>query len=731
MLRYLAFPEEQKEQNNGGLKDYNLVDSKLLPNNFGNIAAVNIFLGENNSGKSRFMREIMRNSQTFTISIWDDIYFIKSKISNCTNAYNLAKKSVDFEADIKVTGTSINVSNPAIKEILDLLWRKTNFNYSVEDTRFSPREIIDNLRVTLTSLFKEVTDLGAVAKLFSFERANQYIEEIKKHKKELLYVRRFLKAMYRNEILGRHYHADYHDAGFRFSFAKMKLDIFPWDKTQNLNINNVLDEYVEGAITTVDKVVDSLTDLCEILKERLDSKISVGHRTYIPTLRTARTLITQEGGRLESTNDIFLHTTIHDYGLKETGVVVDTGFGLYDAIDTTRNARHEGRTSFKDFERFLSATFFNGKDVEVVAERVRDQRGGNIIVAVEGVERDIHHLGDGIQAIIMLLYPLFIAPEKAWFFIEEPEVHLHPGFQRLFIETITSNPILQAKQLTIFLTTHSNHLLDFALDDPSHVSIFTFRRREGTGNKSTYQIQLSSQRDIENLNALGVQNTSVFLANCSIWVEGISDRLYFRAYLHAYLAELATRQSKTVSLLEGLHYTFLEYAGGNVTHFDFTAQDGRFTPQTIEDIKALSISNRILLVADRDAGKDTRHQSTESKQHNAFKYEILPVREVENLLSPALLAKGLKKLYSSRDFDPAQLIQADYRISYIGKYLQDQYGSFPASFTADSGTIKNKRKLAEVIIPGLTWSEMSPAAQKFTKTLYDFIIAHNPRLGSN
>ncbi|MGI4735874.1 MAG: ATP-dependent nuclease [Janthinobacterium lividum] len=727
MLRYLTFSEEQQKRSPNPLEDYELAEVELLPIYFGSIATVNIFLGENNSGKSRFMREIMRSEKLKTISIVGEPDTIINQLSSLMGY--LDSNAVDILINIELNISNLNNfrNDTKLLNIFGFDGYNTNSYWSVDVKNY-----IDRVKVFIFKAEDYFIDIKSSVELFFSDKINILLDEISVLEEDGRRISRIFYGISSTGQLGENFGHHYISSGYRTAFslssAFLTFNRYPWN---NEHDTTERDRYSIYASRKMQNILQTMSLVKKNIDTKMSSITSPAYRTYIPTLRTARTLITQEGGRLESTNDIFLHTTVHDYNLKETGVTVDTGFGLYDAIDTTRNARHEGRTSFKDFERFLSATFFNGKDVEVVAERVRDQRGGNIIVAVEGVERDIHHLGDGIQAIIMLLYPLFIAPEKAWFFIEEPEVHLHPGFQRLFIETITSNPILQAKQLTIFLTTHSNHLLDFALDDPSYVSIFTFRRREGTGNKSTYQIQLSSQRDIENLNALGVQNTSVFLANCSIWVEGISDRLYFRAYLHAYLAELATRQSKTVSLLEGLHYTFLEYAGGNVTHFDFTAQDGRFTPQTIEDIKALSISNRILLVADRDAGKDTRHQSTESKQHNAFKYEILPVREVENLLSPALLAKGLKKLYSSRDFDPAQLIQADYRISYIGKYLQDQYGGFPASFTADSGTIKNKRKLAEVIIPGLTWSEMSPAAQKFTKTLYDFIIAHNPRLGSN
>ncbi|NML65911.1 AAA family ATPase [Hymenobacter sp. RP-2-7] len=725
MPRYINFSEGQQKL--GLVEDYKLSGAKLLPECFGAIANINIFLGENNSGKSRFMRYIMRDSKLQTIEFSGFVESVLSLIQNMEGVLVQTIGHSDIEFTFKVQ-SSIDVRYEGVNEIIKLFWRTERVPNRVENLTISVPKITKELKDIISELKKNIVFNKNLVELFFTNDIQEVLASISKKSEEFTYLSNIFDSLRRESFVGKHYQRD---AVFRTNVGELTLSKYHWDITNFNKAGDLLDIYARAASRFMALISSQVKIIGNYLQARLEGKAQPTHRTYIPTLRTARTLITQEGGRLESTNDIFLHTTIHDYDLKETGVVVDTGFGLYDAIDTTRNARHEGRTSFKDFERFLSATFFNGKDVEVVAERVRDQRGGNIIVAVEGVERDIHHLGDGIQAIIMLLYPLFIAPEKAWFFIEEPEVHLHPGFQRLFIETITSNPVLQAKQLTIFLTTHSNHLLDFALDDPSHVSIFTFRRREGTGNKSTYQIQLSSQRDIENLNALGVQNTSVFLANCSIWVEGISDRLYFRAYLHAYIVELATKQSKTVSLLEGLHYTFLEYAGGNVTHFDFTAQDGRFTSQTIEDIKALSISNRILLVADQDAGKNTRHQATESKQHNGFKYEVLTVREVENLLSPALLAKGLKKLYPNRDFDPARLTQADYRTTYIGTYLRTQYGGFPASFTADSGTIKNKRKLAEVIVPGLSWSEMSPAAQKFTKTLYDFIIAHNPRLGSN
>lgn len=732
MSRYLAFSENQQKRSPNPLEDFSLTTAELLPEYFGIVANINIFLGENNSGKSRFMREVMRSGEMRAVTVNNEFFTIKSDL------LSLEKSIRDYKFKFGINMV-FNVDRPYEfrnqNDIADIFSVRNDGNGA--SVIISVADCFDKIDSLSTDIRSRIENIKLFVKMMFEKETSQILEKITNLLKELARIGRIFSSIDSREILGKnfhHRHANYgHTAAFGFAGGYLVFDRYTWGDEYNEEKRN---EFSERASDFVYNIYSVLNSVKESISQKLASIVSPENRTYIPILRTARTLITQEGNRLETANDIFLHTTLHDYDLKETGVTINTGFSLYDAIDTTRNARHGGRTSFKAFEDFLSATFFNGKTVEVVAERVAGARGGNIIMAVEGVERDIHDLGDGIQSIIMLLYPLFIAPEKAWFFIEEPELHLHPGFQRLFIETITTNLILRAKSLTIFLTTHSNHILDFALDDPSHVNIFTFRRREGIGNKSTYQIQLSSQRDIDNLNVLGVRNSSVFLANCSIWVEGISDRIYFRAYLHAYLEYLAEREEnkQIVSLLEGLHYAFLEYAGGNISHFDFTTQPGAFTTQTLENIKALSISNRVMLVADLDDGKNTRHEARDSQQHSGFQYVVLTVKEVENMLSPQLIAKGLKKLFRNRDFDPAILTQTEYRTHYLGSHLQDKYGGFPASFLGGSGTIGSgyKRSLAEAIAtPKLKWEEMSRAAQKFTETLYQFIINHNPRLGSN
>ena len=65
--------------------------------------------------------------------------------------------------------------------------------------------------------------------------------------------------------------------------------------------------------------------------------------------------------------------------------------------------------------------------------------------------------------------------------------------------------------------------------------------------------------NVKILDLLGVRNSSVFLSNCVIWTEGVTDRMLLRKLL-----ELFT----DFSYLEDRHYSFAEYGGSNLENFD-------------------------------------------------------------------------------------------------------------------------------------------------------------------
>jgi hypothetical protein len=80
---------------------------------------------------------------------------------------------------------------------------------------------------------------------------------------------------------------------------------------------------------------------------------------------------------------------------------------------------------------------------------------------------------------------------------------------------------------------------------------------------------------------LGVRPSATYLANATIWVEGVSDCAYLRAYMEAFVYYLKVRgngwgQSLAQRLdqyKEDRHYAFVEYSGANLTHFSFKEED--------------------------------------------------------------------------------------------------------------------------------------------------------------
>ena len=54
-------------------------------------------------------------------------------------------------------------------------------------------------------------------------------------------------------------------------------------------------------------------------------------------------------------------------------------------------------------------------------------------------------------------------------------------------------------------------------------------RKGGDQDEVNYEVKLATSPDANILRELGVRNSSVFLTNATIWVEGITDRMYMNA----------------------------------------------------------------------------------------------------------------------------------------------------------------------------------------------------------
>jgi predicted ATP-dependent endonuclease of OLD family len=315
------------------------------------------------------------------------------------------------------------------------------------------------------------------------------------------------------------------------------------------------------------------------------------------------------------------------------------------------------------------------------------------------------------------------------FFFEEPETHLHPGFQRIFIET------LQRKEFSsfqYFITTHSNHFLDITLDQ-DNISIYSFRKNKYNTNQFLIENVKSGDNNV--LQEIGVKNASVFLSNCTIWVEGITDRIYIRKYLEVFMN--STENTEGVIFREDYHYSFVEYSGGNITHWSFLDnQDDNHS-----NINVDRICNHLFLITDQDGAGETKDGSgvekkVKQERHEKLKtklgdtnYHCLDCREIENALSPDILKAVIKDRERENTkfiVKPKSFEYEKYQYAKLGKYIEDHLEDRKYKIQDDSGTIYDKTSFAKSAFNHIkTLEDLSQPALDLTKKIYEFIKRHN------
>lgn len=659
------------------LENYIDEDGEKL-STFGPISRVNILVGATNSGKSRFMRGILRASDYVILSFDPGVAHPSRMLNLCKS---LSQK--DFRLQIEISPEAEGYDQEALAQ--DMPW-----------------------------LEKAVSSLAKRTQLVCDLRA----------RREFLKIRTLLEREYGDPELGTRATRRRNELGdlaqpYQFTLETLSHRIVAreWLKVHTEAFN-------EEVISSIQEVLEFIGALPSPIARRVHPQQLI----YIPTLRTA---VSVGGFSTSASPDELALSVAALHNLNATGgrPHVFTGTELYWTITEERGSDDaQIQKRLRDFQRFLGRTFFEGASISLVPILEEGRQPSDLGLLIdEQIVRRFQDLGDGIQAIIILMYKLFTAEPGAWFFIEEPEQGLHPGLQRIFLETLAQDPALRDKDLTIFFSTHSNHLLGMALSELEDVSVFAFQRWP---DPERFEIRPVHTRQESLLSLLGVANSSVFLANCGIWVEGITDRKYLRAFLSAYLESDEFRREHSFVPQEDVHYAFFEYAGSNLAHYLFELGNSEF-PNQAEQIRAQFLCNRIFLLADQDEDKEEKHQRLKSCQSDSFQYVVTPGVEVENLISESQLTQALSKLIPQlpeEEIDGARIQFSDYRDERIGRYLKHKFGDLcPDALSASSGalTVYYKGKLASLVCPNVTWNNISQDARDLTKNLYRFIYAHN------
>jgi len=379
-----------------------------------------------------------------------------------------------------------------------------------------------------------------------------------------------------------------------------------------------------------------------------------------------------------------------------------TGLGLYGNLRERLLARTKTiRDSVRDYEGFLSKHFFPDQEVTLIPV----EESNNDVVHIRignNDERPIYDLGDGMQNLIICTYPIVTETEPgSLFFLEEPDLCMHPSLQRTFLEVLKTYHRKMGHQF--FITTHSNHLLDL-LEDNELVSIFSFSEiadqtlaladlpqvdsaanSQSSKPKPSFRIRPSNLRDRRTLLELGVRPSATFLANATIWVEGVSDCAYLRAYMEAFVHYLNIRGNdwgkngingkslaqRLKEYKEDRHYAFVEYSGANLTHFSFEDADcdegpGQATSSIVTN--ASYLCSKAMVIADGDIT-----DSNKGDRWNRFvnqlgeRFIALPCKEIENLIPDGLMQGQVQKDDSNIDVTRlAEINYADYRKLEMG-----------------------------------------------------------------
>jgi hypothetical protein len=272
------------------------------------------------------------------------------------------------------------------------------------------------------------------------------------------------------------------------------------------------------------------------------------------------------------------------------------------------------------------------------------------------------------------------------------------------------------------MTTHSNHFLDITLDF-TQISIYSVRKGfddiKSDSTNPKFFIENLSTGDFSSLELLGVRNSSVFLSNCTIWVEGVTDRKYFRKFLEMY----ERKNEKNFPFKEDLHYSFVEYGGSNITHWSFL--DEEQNPINVE-----KLCGKLFLIADspdKSEKKQQRHSQLKKKLGEK-RFVELRCKEVENLLLPKIISRVLASYGESIESIPVFKYE-EYFDKPLGNFLESLFATVKRNRKgsySDGNTISDKVKFCEYAVNNIeTWDDLSAESKEITEIIAAFIKENN------
>lgn len=243
--------------------------------------------------------------------------------------------------------------------------------------------------------------------------------------------------------------------------------------------------------------------------------------------------------------------------------------------------------------------------------------------------------GSGLKTILLVLCYLTLIPchEKTEthnyiFAFEELENNLHPALQRKLFLYLRDFAVIN--NTTIFLTTHSNVVIDLFSNDEEAQLIHV--KHDGKYAKTQKVGEYFSKKSI--LEDLDIRASDLLQSNGVVWVEGPSDRIYVNKWISLW---------SDGQLREGAHYQCVFYGGRLLSHL--TAKISK--DELLQLVNIFLVNSNSAVIIDSDKRSRNQKINETKKRINSELTKANSVcwitngKEIENYIPRDVIEKHL------------------------------------------------------------------------------------------